>query len=272
MALYDPVNGVYRKVAKKYDPVSGVYRTVKAAYDSVDGVYRQYFSSDLTAGGLAVGDSVWLGPNKNAYHEFLVVHQGNPDPAIYDASCDGTWLMRKFATSNRVFDFSNNDYKNSNIHAYLNGQYLSSLFGSNAQSSIKEVKIPYVDGPGDTGSVLSGSSGLSAKIFSLSGYEVGSTTSDNANLPIDGAKLDYFALGTGTTAKTLRIGYYSNNPVTYFLRSPEKGRNDKQFSVVWDGSVGSVWYSDACGMRPALVLDSAAKITENNGKYIIEEE
>lgn len=47
MALYDSVDGVYRKVSKKYDPVDGVYRNVKAAYDPVDGVYRQYFSSGV---------------------------------------------------------------------------------------------------------------------------------------------------------------------------------------------------------------------------------
>ena len=44
MALYDSLNGVYRKVKKKYDAVAGVHRTVKKAYDDVDGVYRQYYS------------------------------------------------------------------------------------------------------------------------------------------------------------------------------------------------------------------------------------
>ena len=47
MALYDVVNGVYRKVTKKYDPVEGVYRKVTKAFDPVDGVYRQYFSSGV---------------------------------------------------------------------------------------------------------------------------------------------------------------------------------------------------------------------------------
>ena len=47
MALYDPVDGVYRKVTKKYDPVDGVYRKVTKAFDQVDGVYRQYFSSGV---------------------------------------------------------------------------------------------------------------------------------------------------------------------------------------------------------------------------------
>lgn len=55
MALYDPVDGVYRKVAKKYDPVNGVYRKVKAAYDPVDGVYRKYFGGELTPGVIAPG-------------------------------------------------------------------------------------------------------------------------------------------------------------------------------------------------------------------------
>lgn len=47
MALYDVLNGVYRKVSKKYDPVEGVYRKVTKAFDPVDGVYRQYFSSGV---------------------------------------------------------------------------------------------------------------------------------------------------------------------------------------------------------------------------------
>ena len=61
MALYDVVNGVYRKVSKKYDSVNGVYRKVKAAYDSVEGVYRKYFGSDKTisAGTYWARDLFW---------------------------------------------------------------------------------------------------------------------------------------------------------------------------------------------------------------------
>ena len=63
------------------------------------------------------------------------------------------------------WDSTNNDYGNSDIHAYLNNEFFS-LFDTNIQSAIKQVKIPYFN----SSEVKNGANGLSTKVFLLSGY------------------------------------------------------------------------------------------------------
>ena len=157
-------------------------------------------STKLSA--LSVGSSVYLNVN-GTKTEFLVVNQGLPS-SLYDSSCNGTWLLMKQIYTTRTWDSSNNDYENSDIHSYLNGTFLG-LLDSDIQAAVKQVKIPYRKGTGSGGSTVSGSSGLSTKIFLLSGYELGWTTSNSSYFPVDGAKLSYFDSGTGTTANNKRI-------------------------------------------------------------------
>ena len=265
MAKYHAVDGIYRKVAKKYTPVEGVYRNVTKAFEPVDGVYRQYFSSGVPAETLAVGDSVYL--NLNGYiRKFLVVHQGNPDPALYDESCSGTWLMLApyIYDSSKRWDAGNNDYEKSDIHAYLNSDYLA-LFDDKEQSAIKQVKIPYVKGTYSSGSVASGANGLSTKIFLLSIGEVGGTNS----LKKIGACLDYFA----TDAQTKRI-FTSDGSTTayaYYLRNPHSYSGDGRVYHV--GTTGAITYdsiSTTRPVRPVLILDSNTPITQDTkGRNII---
>ena len=40
-------------------------------------------------GDMAVGSTVKIKVN-DTLRDFLIVHKGNPDTSIYDASCDGT--------------------------------------------------------------------------------------------------------------------------------------------------------------------------------------
>lgn len=270
MAKYSAVNGIYRKVSKKYDSVDGVYRKVKKAYDPVDGVYRQYFSGATPISTLAVGDSVWLNVN-GVQTEFLVVHQGNPDSALYDASCDGTWLLMKNLHTNRNWDTTNNDYENSDIHSYLNTTFHNHL-DSVAQSAIKQVKIPYNKGNGWYGSVKKLLDGLSTKIFLLSGYEVGATTdtTDFSLMPADGTCLDYFSGTAATDSK--RIAYNSfGNTAAWYLRTPKRESTNKYvWLVATTGSIGSNTITSNLWVRPAFILDSSTPIAQSNGKNIIE--
>ena len=73
---------------------------------------------------------------------FIVVHQGKPS-SIYDASCDGTWLLMEDIYETRQWHSSNvNDYANSTIHSYLNSTFLN-LIDANIRAQIKQAKIPY---------------------------------------------------------------------------------------------------------------------------------
>ena len=139
---------------------------------------------------LEIGRSIKLNLNGTPW-DWLVVHQGLPS-SIYDASCDGTWLLMEDIYEQRSWDSANtNKLESSTIRSYLNSDFLS-LFDHNIQSAIKQVKIPYRQNGGTNGTDQSGANGLSVKAFLLSGYEVGFTTSDSIYFPVDGAKLDYF--------------------------------------------------------------------------------
>lgn len=213
-------------------------------------------------GSLEVGSILKMNISGTAW-EWILVHQGLPS-SIYDESCDGTWLLLKDIYTTRTWDSSNNDYKNSDIHSYLNGTFLN-LFDNDIKNAIKQVKIPYQNGTGSGGSVASGANGLSCKIFLLSGYELGWTTSDNPYFPRDGAKLSYFSSGTSSSANNKRIANYNGSATGWWPRSP---RTDHTIYVWGIGSNGSydVWYcNNTYGVRPALVLPSDALIdSENN--------
>lgn len=202
-------------------------------------------------GSKAVGSSVYLKVN-GTNTEFLVVHQGKPS-SLYDDSCNGTWLLMKDIYVKKTSgDSSNNDYKNSDVHAYLNGTFLG-LFDSDIQSAIKQVKLPYRNGTGSGGTTATGANGLSTKIFLLSGYEVGWTTSDSQYFPVDGAKLDYFGSSSGGNSK--RIANYGDSAAGWWLRSPGTDSTNYFWCVNPDGDYRSISYFNTYGVRPALVLD-----------------
>ena len=204
--------------------------------------------ANVKLGTKAVGSIVKIKVN-GASKDFIVVQQGNPNTSTYDSSCDGTWMLMKDIYTTSTFG-SNNSYKDSSIHTYLNGTFYN-LIDSDIRNTIKQVKIPYQKGTGSGGSLATGSNGLSTKVFLLSGYEVGWTTSDNSYFPRDGAKLDYFGSGSGGNSK--RVAYNGSSAAIWWLRSPGAGGT----SVVWvvraDGSGDYGWYNGSYGVRPALM-------------------
>ena len=226
--------------------MSGIVPTLKAPVTGV------------LASSLAVGSTVKLMEGGTAV-EYLVVNQGIPsNSSLYDASCDGTWLLRKDIHSERQWNSSNvNDYANSTINTWLNGDFFNS-FGSVEQAAIKQVKIPYRAGYGSDGSDQSGANGLLCKIFLLGGYEVGFTTSDNPYFPADGAKLSYFEAGTDSSALNKRIAYLNGSAAIWLLRSPDTGNTARVWNVLSDGDYSydnaSYWH----GIRPALILPKTA--------------
>ena len=211
-------------------------------------------------GSMSVGSTVKLNLGGSP-RDFLVVHQGLPS-SMYDSSCNGTWLLLKDIYTTRQWDGSNNDYKNSDIHSYLNGTFLN-LFDNDIKNAIKQVKIPYQNGTGSGGSVASGANGLSCKIFLLSGYELGWTTSDNSYFPRDGAKLSYFSSGTGSAANNKRIANYNGSATGWWLRSPYTNGTYLVWSVHSDGYCYYWYYYDTFGVRPALVLDSSLSVSDD---------
>lgn len=215
-------------------------------------------------GSLAVGSSVYINVD-GVRKEFLVVNQGNPDTSIYDSSCDGTWLLMKDCYENRQWHSSgSNSYKASTIHSYLNSTFLN-LFDSNIKDAIKQVKIPYVNGTSSS-AVASGANGLSAKIFLLSGREVG-LNNQIRNLPNDGVKLDYFNANAGGS-DSKRIAYLNGSACYWWLRSPHTRYDDEVWGIGERGQGVGIYILTGAGVgksgvRPALILPSDETVDTN---------
>ncbi len=191
----------------------------------------------------AVGDIVKLKVN-GAAKEFIVVHQGSPG-AMYDESCNGTWLLMKDIYENRQWNSSNsNVYETSTVNTYLNGPFLG-LFDSNIQGIIKQVKIPYRKGGGN-GTDQSGANGLSCKAFLLSTAEVGISGGTN------GAKLDYFVAGTDGNSK--RIANLNGVAAIWGSRSVYPNLPSGTQFINASGSLNTFNSSESYGIRPALIL------------------
>ena len=208
----------------------------------------------------AVGSIVKIAVDGKDY-DWLVVHQGLPGN-VYDASCNGTWLLMKDASAAkyRFGDGNGNSYKDSGIHTYLNDTFYS-LIDSDIRNAIKQVKIPYQNGTGSGGSLATGSNGLSTKVFLLSGYEVGWTTSDNSSFPKDGVRLAYFGNSSGGNSK--RIAYNGSSAANWWLRSPNTNHGSLVWGVKSDGSFNFWQHYNSISVRPAFILPPTLVVSDD---------
>ena len=282
MAKYSVVNGVYRKVSKKYAPVDGVYRNVTKAFEPVDGVYRQYFSSDIPASKLVVGDSVWMEVD-GTLTEFLVVHQGNPNTATYDSSCKGTWLMAVNIASTTRYSSSTTGILGNEIAgtAFYDGSIAKSVadafYNKLARKDVvKTVKIPYVKKSGTYSTALKTlGDGLSVNCFIPTCREVNLTTytsnsgssGQSVNSDYDGGTcLAYFK----SKGNSYRVAYNASGAkATWWTRT--MAGTDYPLCIQTTGAAKALHYynAGAQGIRPMFVIYSDTLITKSDGINII---
>ena len=201
----------------------------------------------------AVGSTVKIKVN-GTVKDFIIVHQGLPSSA-YDASCNGVWVVMKDIYTTMKWDGSNNDYLNSDMTAYLNGTFIS-LIDANIRNAIKQVKIPYTDC--SINNVMSGSNGLSCKVFLLSGTEVGFSGLSYMNT--EGAKLSYF------DSASKRVAYNGSSAAIWWLRSPycnDFNLRDYVMYVNSNGNEQGSLCSYSYGVRPALILPSTLFVSDD---------
>ena len=206
--------------------------------------------ANVRLGAKAVGSIVKIKVN-GAAKDFIIVHQGLPSSA-YDASCNGVWVVMKDIYTIRNWDDSNCDYLNSDMTAYLNGTFIS-LIDANIRNAIKQVKIPYINYSDDN--VMSGSNGLSCKVFLLSSTEVG-FSGVSYMVPL-GAKLSYFDSASN------RVAYNGSSAAVWWLRSPISNGYVSVWGVYTDGSDRSLQCYDNYGVRPALILPSTLFVSND---------
>lgn len=198
----------------------------------------------------AVGSIVKIKVN-GAAKDFIIVHQGLPSSA-YDASCNGVWVVMKDIYTTMKWDGSNNDYLNSDMTAYLNGTFIS-LIDADIRNAIKQVKIPYTNYSNNN--VMSGSNGLSCKVFLLSGTEVGFSGVSYMNT--EGAKLSYF------DSASKRVAYNGSSAAGWWLRSPYTSYSSSVWTVRSDGSYDDWFCYNTYGVRPAFVLPSTLVVSDD---------
>ena len=198
----------------------------------------------------AVGSIVKIKVN-GAAKDFIIVHQGLPSSA-YDASCNGVWVVMKDIYTTMKWDGSNNDYLNSDMTAYLNGTFIS-LIDADIRNAIKQVKIPYTNYSNNN--VMSGSNGLSCKVFLLSGTEVGFSGASYMNT--EGAKLSYF------DSASKRVAYNGSSAAEWWLRSPYTDSGVHVWLVESDGSNDYWSFRNTYGVRPAFVLPSTLVVSDD---------
>ena len=197
-----------------------------------------------------VGSTVTLKVN-GADAEFLVVHQGNPDPDVYDPSCEGTWLLMKDVYSQRPWG-SASCYADAPVHTWLNSTFLE-LLDSGIRPAVKTVRLPYAEGS----DVHTGAEGVSAQIFLLSMREMGTPAAQKTGLADEGALLDYFTDGDGG-ADPLRA-----SSARYWTRSPYTGGGGNVWSVAGESGICSYRAgSSSYGVRPALILPQAMPVKD----------
>lgn len=197
-----------------------------------------------TAGDLLVGQTVAIKESGTPI-PYLVVHQGNPDAGLYDASCEGTWFLRNEIKAMRTYGVSQ-FYANSGMPSYLNPDIadtpLSGL-DEKIKNAMKTVKIPY---HASTGDIMSGANGLSCRAFLLSPREYGD---GNYLMPADGVTLDYFKGGGAAN----RIAYYEGEPAIHWTRS-DRLDGSTVWVVLENGTFTTLSISKSLGVRPAFIL------------------
>lgn len=207
-------------------------------------------------GNVAVGSVVKLKENGTP-QEYLVVHQGLPG-AMYDASCNGTWLLKSEIPQKGPFDRFEASYSGSDIDKWMNNEFLSKI-DPELQPFIKEVRIPFCVS-GGSNSVQSGSSGWKTKVFPLSTNEVGYT---NAALPIDGVRLSYFS--SGGTSKL--IFNFNGIPSSWYTRTTTN-KADNGVSVIQNNGIGNPkLYYETHGYLPAFIMQTDL-IVDDDGNIV----
>lgn len=203
-----------------------------------------------TLGDKTVGSTVLLNIDGVA-REHVVIQQGNPNPNVYEDSCDGTWLLLNVAFDMQYMNDSSMpdyDYANSYLHNYLNTTYINSL-DKGVRNAVKQIKIPYTRAGVTDGSVETLHNGLPAKVFLLSCAEAGYTGGDQN---VEGAVLQWFSYGDlkakwtfytidGDKGGTGLRTPYSDNPAGTCILT--------QYGRLSYGYVTYEYY-----IRPALVL------------------
>lgn len=211
-------------------------------------------------GQVSVGSVVKINENGSPTN-YIVVNQGIPgNSPLYDASCNGTWLLRQDIPFTSNFDGYVNNYANSSAKNNMNA--FSNAYDPDIQAKVVNAIIPYCVGGGSS-TVNSGSNGVSVKCFLLSAYELGYTDDIYPGFPEDGYVLSYFSSAYNQQINAIRKANYNGSTTEWWTRSPYTGNSNQVFSVSKTGGYKS-WNSTAtAGRRPAVIFPRSMLVMDD---------
>lgn len=178
--------------------------------------------------------------------------------SAYPNEGDNNVLLRRKDIHSLMTWGASNTYANSNIHTFLNGDYLS-LLEEKVRNKIATVSIPYTIGGGNTTSSL-----LEVKCFLLSNSEVGFSTSQYVKA--DGLAIPYFS------DNSKRISNYDGSPYNQHLRTPYTLNTKTVVVIMGDGSPNNFGSDSPFGICPALCLPSDTLLNpepDSDGDYTL---
>lgn len=250
MSGYILTGGSRKEVKSLHTIAGGAARIVDKAYTLTGGNARLWYQRGTPLGKLAVGSTVKIAVDGKDY-DWLVVHQGLPG-SMYDASCNGTWLLMEDIYTNMQFDSSkNNLFVSSPILQYLNTTFHDAI-DANVRKLIKVATIPYM---AQNNSTTASSGGLRAWVFLLSMTEVGFVGGAAIKMPIEGAKLRYFN-GHG------REAYFNGTAAEWWSRTPFGIYNSDVWCIDKNGDNISELCISSFGVRPCMILPQDALVDD----------
>lgn len=204
----------------------------------------------------------------------ILVHKGNPNPSIYDASCNGAWIWLNHSgiaaehgrdDNNYPFSYYNSDYPNSNA-AYVCESIAKPRINTAFSYAIKSVKLPYYNT--SRGKVMTLGNGVSCQVFLLSLAEFGFSATDD--IPLEGCALDYFKnLSVDKTGKEITSVGWDSGRIKHATRTTSAlderycyyiNRDNVYEKVLKQEEYAYYWF-------PAFILPYDVKLDDNN--YII---
>lgn len=273
------INGANYEVTGGKGIIDNTNYDITSGKTLIDGSgYDIPFVKGIPVSELVVGDSIYMQEYGNRV-EFVLINKGLPSAStLYDASCDGLWVLRKdILKSTTITNTSTyiSDYATSNIPSELDS-YVAGAFDDGTKDLIKQVKIPYAayNKNSSTGSVFSGESGLSCRAFLLCYDEVVGAHYNQGYCPSLGGWTEYYIFDKDgdnsefLAARAKRVKYFDGSAAVWHTRSPSYDYNPKGiYAVLADGNVTYQFLNSGqttIHLCPAMILDFSATVDENN--------
>lgn len=211
-------------------------------------------------------------PNLQNFSYSLYNNKKTVTTATYDASCDGTWVMRYQRSSTCNYTYrANGSYLGNPAYSYINNTFWPSI-DSDYKEIVKTVKIPYTTGENQ---IHMGADGLECNAFVLSAVECGymsfgNYSNEESDFSMDGAYLDWVSnsipRAESSADMAARLGHDPSAEKwlnAYILRSINYGSRTSNMCVDMDGEVAYSASTRTVGIRPVMILDSDTLVDDS---------